>query len=313
MDISQFEKFAEEAAKSSPGVNKLVSDVSLAWFLEEAQYPETTFEDVNERLRNLFSTAMKSGDWKNVEMLAKGKAEYVNASFVVMKHEEANATPMSDLSHEKTVEKVPLWISAYANIYLAHGKIIRKYVSSPRNALMSDAGFESLVERRAKALETGMKGIGKKKTNDIEILASIKLVHDATKFLEKELRQNMPQVTKTPGFYLLLSSYETLHAEGFRPSFFDADVPENASYLDLVQAILEMFPEDSRPDVREYLENFQSSGDEGDFRSSLMSRIDYEGDMERMSERGVRRQAAVDGLMSRIRASVREGSEASEE
>lgn len=155
--------------------------------------------------------------------------------------------------------------------------------------------------------------MGWKKTNDLESLASIKLVHSSTVLLEKELRQTMPHVTKTPGFYLLLSSYETLHAQGYRPAFFNADAPEEATYIDLIQALLEMFPEDSRPDVREYLGTFQSSGDEGDFRSSLMSRIDYEGDMERMVERGKRRQAAVDGLMSRIRSTVSERSTTPEE
>lgn len=70
MDVSQFEKFAEEAEKSAAGVNKVISDVTLAWLLQEAEYPDTTFEDVNLRIKSLFVAAMKSGDWTNVEMLA---------------------------------------------------------------------------------------------------------------------------------------------------------------------------------------------------------------------------------------------------
>ena len=30
MDVSEFEDFAEEAKKSAPGVNKVISDVTLA-------------------------------------------------------------------------------------------------------------------------------------------------------------------------------------------------------------------------------------------------------------------------------------------
>lgn len=70
MDVSQFEKFAEDAKKSAPGVNGVISDVTLAWLLQEAEYPETTFEDVNSRIRSLLAAAVKSGNWKNVEMLA---------------------------------------------------------------------------------------------------------------------------------------------------------------------------------------------------------------------------------------------------
>lgn len=70
MDVSQFEKFAEEAKKSAPGVNKVISDVTLAWLIQEAEYPDTTFEDVNSRIKSLMVASAKSGDWGNVEMLA---------------------------------------------------------------------------------------------------------------------------------------------------------------------------------------------------------------------------------------------------
>lgn len=157
MDISQFEAFAEEAKKSAAGANRLISDVTFSWFVEEAGYSETTFDEVNERVRALFAIALKSGDWKNVEMLATGKVEYVNASHVVMKYEQANATPMSEISHLKTSESVPLWISAYANVFLAHGKCLRPYLSSKGNALLSNPEFETMVERRARLLHTGAK------------------------------------------------------------------------------------------------------------------------------------------------------------
>lgn len=230
-----------------------------------------------------------------------------------MRYEEANATPMSKVSAQKTEVAPPLWISAYVNVYLSYGKYFDRYLESREDALMSDTDFQSLFDRRAEMARNGEKGIGNGQTNRIETLVSAKFLHAATKLLEKELRQNMPRVTKTPGFYLLLSSYETLHANGYRPSLFDAKAPKDATYLNLVQALLELFPEDTRSDVHEYLATFQSSGDESDFRSSLMSRIDYEGDMERIVDRGRRRQAAVDGLMSRIRTSIREKADAREE
>ncbi|MFB0965548.1 MAG: hypothetical protein QMC36_07930 [Patescibacteria group bacterium] len=70
MDVSQFEKFAKEAKKSAAGVNGVISDVTLTWLLQEAEYPETTFEDVNARIQSLLAASVKSGNWKNVEMLA---------------------------------------------------------------------------------------------------------------------------------------------------------------------------------------------------------------------------------------------------
>lgn len=313
MDVSQFEKFAEEAAKSAMGVNKVISDVTLAWFIQEAEYPETTFEDVNERIKSLFVTAVKSGDWTNVEMLANGRIEHVNASHVAMRYEEANSTPMSEIAHQKTVETVPLWMSAYVNVHLAHSKYLKHYLSDRQNALLNDAEFQMAFDRRSEMQRNGTKGAGNEKINRVESLASVKFLHSATRLLEKELRQNMPRVTRTPGFYLLLSSYETLHANGYRPSFFDKKAPVDATYLNLVQALLELFPEDTRSDVHEYLETFQSSGDEGDFRSSLMSRIDYEGDMERIVDRGRKRQATVDGLMARIKTAIDEKAEFREE
>lgn len=313
MDVSQFEKFAEEAAKSAAGVNKVISDVTLAWFVQEAEYPETTFEDVNTRIKSLLGTAVKSGDWSNVEMLASGRIEHVNASHVAMRYEEANSTPMSEIAHQKTVETVPLWMSAYVNVHLAHERYLKHYLAARQDALLDDSEFQSVFERRSEMLQHGAKGAGNEKINRVDSLASIKFLHSATRLLEKELRQNMPRVTRTPGFYLLLSSYETLHASGYRPSFFDKKAPADATYLNLVQALLELFPEDTRSDVHEYLKTFQSSGDEGDFRSSLMSRIDYEGDMERIFDRGVKRQAAVDGLMARIRTAIDEKAESREE
>lgn len=193
-----------------------------------------------------------------------------------MRYEEANSTPMAKIANQKTEESVPLWISAYVNVYLSYGKHLKRYLESRECALLSDPQFQSLFDRRAEMARNGEKGMGNGHVNRIENLASAKFLHAATKLLEKELRQNMPRVTKTPGFYLLLSSYETLHANGYRPSLFDAKAPTDATYLNLVQALLELFPEDTRSDVHEYLANFQSSGDESDFRSSLMSRIDYE-------------------------------------
>ena len=213
---------------------------------------------------------------------------------------------MSEVSRQKTEESVPLWISAYVNVYLSYGQYFDRYLESREDALLSDPAFQSLFDRRAEMVRNGAKGSGNAKTGRIENLASAKFLHSATKLLEKELRQNMPSVTRTPGFYLLLSSYETLHANGYRPSLFDPKAPADATYLNLVQALLELFPEDTRSDVHEYLANFQSSGDESDFRSSLMSRIDYEGDMERIVDRGRRRQATVDGLMARIKTAIGE-------
>lgn len=313
MDVSQFEKYADEAKKSAVGANKVISDVTLAWFLQEAEYPETTFEEIDGRIRSLLVTAVKSGDWTNVEMLASGRVEHVNASHVAMRYEEANSTPMSEIAHQKTVETVPLWMSAYVNVHLAHEKYLKHYLAARQDALLDDSDFQSLFERRSQLLGLGAKGAGNEKINRIESLASIKFLHSATRLLEKELRQNMPHVTKSPGFVLLLSSYETLHVLGFRPSFFDKNIQRNATYLNLVQSLLELFPEDSRSDVHKYLAEFKMTEDEGNFRSSLMSRIDYEGDMERMADRGKRRQAAVDGLMARIRTAIGEKAESREE
>ncbi len=313
MDVSQFEKFAEEAAKSAAGANKVISDVTLAWFLQEAEYPETTFEEVDQRIRSLLITAVKSGDWKNVEMLASGRVEHVNASHVAMRYEEANSTPMSKIAHQKNTETLPLWMSAYVNVHLAHEKYLKHYLAARQDALLDDPEFQSIFERRSELMQKGAKGAGNEKINRIDSLASIRFLHTATVMLEKELRQNMPRVTRTPGFVLLLSSYETLHARGFRPSFFNKDAPRNATYLNLAQALLELFPEDSRSDVHKYLSEFRMSEDEENFRSSLMSRIDYEGDMERLADRGKKRQAAVDGLMARIKTAIVEKATTREE
>lgn len=193
-----------------------------------------------------------------------------------MRYEEANSTVMSKIANQKTETAPPLWISAYANVYLSYGTYFERYLESREDAMLSDSNFQSLFDRRAEMARNGIKGSGNGKTNRVESLVSAKFLHSATALLEKELQQSMPRVTRTPGFYLLLSSYETLHANGFRPVLFDKKAHPDATYLNLVQKLLELFPEDTRSDVHEYLASFQSSGDESDFRSSLMSRIDYE-------------------------------------
>ncbi|MFZ3232281.1 MAG: hypothetical protein WA194_01895 [Patescibacteria group bacterium] len=304
MDVSQFEKFAEEASKSSSSVSAVIGDASLAALVRTAEDPNVPFEEINERIRSLVITAKKNRDWKWMKALASGNFEYLDSLDVPMKSKDASVTPLAAVAANAKKASVPAWIVAYAKLTLSLKENCESFLACES----IDFTFDPLVMRLIKR-ESEIRKEGSKKLTKVAHVAPIKFTADAVAILEKEVRDSIPHVTRNPAFFLLLAGYETLHANGYRPAFFRNDASLKVTYLDLVQALLELFPEDARPDVHEYLAQFRSSGDEIDFRSSLMSRITYEGDMERMVDRGRRRQAAVDGLMARIKTAIGEKAE----
>ncbi len=193
--------------------------------------------------------------------------------------------------------EIPDWLTGYASVFLSSKGICKSYCQDELDEIADGTWFDPLRIRLAEAHKN-------KKVVSVNMVVSVKFLSDAIRSFERDVQTIMPDVTSTPSFFLLLASYETLHSAGYRPYHVRGGVDSKATYLDLIQMFLERFPEKTHPEVHEYLAGFSFRGDEADYRSSLLSRIDYEGGMERIFARGEIREKAIDGLMGRIRTKM---------
>lgn len=277
---------------------KSLREAVFADLVRAAEDPGTPFEEIDSHIRYLMGSSIANHDWKEIDGLISGRAEFLDALNFPMKSEKANRTPISELETFGQTFKFPNWIAAYGKIFLAHKDIRKAYVADNAAKVENDNGLCAIMDRLS------VSDCAPKTTRTIGDGFSIKLLSEAIDLLELEVRRNQHDITKTPAFFLLLATYETFHEYGYRPGAFRKGTASTCTYLDLVQAMLERYPSDRYPEVYEYLADFHFGNAEANYLTSLMSRIEYEGDMERMEFRGAARQRTVDALMRRISANT---------
>ncbi|MDQ1343653.1 MAG: hypothetical protein QG650_373 [Patescibacteria group bacterium] len=267
-------------------------EAMLADIVRIAEEGEIDINTLASMVQYLVRSAMETRNWNALDRLAAGKFEYLDSLSVPMVARTASVTPISKVVSHRKVGRVPDWVAGYVKTTLAQTKVCGPYVLDHPD-FIGDERFSVMFE--------GLRTRDKSKPVTLKRAVSVTLLSEATSLFERDVKRYMPEVTKNAAFFLLLAAYETLHAHSFQPSFFHKDADESTTYLDLVQALLERFPEDRFPEVYEYLSEFQFHGAEGNYLAMLMSRIEYEGDMERMAFRGKTRERVIKTLMGKTK------------
>ncbi len=266
---------------------------ALAALVTVSRDRKAPWERVTDIANSLIRSALASGNWEALDKLLSETFEYADPE-KAPGLDDREETAQSGKYAERV--RLPEWIRAYVRIFLSQKKAVTLYAQK-RPAYLSDPDFLSFYDRiRELPRKEGGTSVPKR-------ALAVKFLLDAARLLEREISESAPIVTRTPAFFLLLNVYETLHAVGVRPEFANSGLV-NASYFDLVQLLLERFPAEDFPDVYEYLAEYRLSHDEADYLSVLTSRIETEGEMDRIVENGKIRQRAIDATMRRVRSAV---------
>lgn len=182
----------------------------LSSLLKKASDPEVGFDELESHLRYLFASAKHYHDWSVVSDLSRGNVHFIDALYVPAKYEEANFTPIDQYEGFGENAEVPNWLSGYANVFLSTKGICRNYSQDRIEEIADGTWFDALRKRLMEA----QKG---KRNLSLSMVMSVKFLSDAIRIFERDVQAVMPDVTSTPSFFLLLASYETLHAAGYRP------------------------------------------------------------------------------------------------
>lgn len=273
--------------KTAKSVSKFLGGSILSDFASVCRNRRATLEDVEARVDGLFAFCARNGDWSPVDPILRGTVEY--------------SDPFAGTFEERAgTVAVPDWISGYVRLRLARKDAFGSYYRDRSKAANLDDVAISVLERVSEF------PWGKSIRRSLRKGLVIRLLSEASGYLENSLRDVYPEVTKNPAFPLLLLNYEALHATGVRPEAFHEDADSDETYFDNVQSLMEIFPKESNPELYLTLREFRFGSAEHDLLSDITSHIEYEGEMERIRLRGNERQKIVDGLMARIRGDAGE-------
>jgi hypothetical protein len=274
-------KTSEKAVSASIRTyRESVNEALLAHIAQISGESETTFEEMTLFVNDIIKTALRTRDWESLDKILEGQFEYLDALKVPIRADVASVTNIKDVSKYRKQARIPEWISAYARIVLSLKNICGRYLKI-RPEILDDPKFEEMFEQ---IRQSRNRGAGKLTPNGLEYALGIKLLSESVEILERSVLEKEGDVTQDPALVLLLTCYETLDFQGFRPSFFRKNINAENGYVDLIRAFFERFPAEEYPGVYEYLSKFSVSNEPGNCLSSILNRVEYVEAMERIAK-----------------------------